>query len=80
MTPIGLLAGFCIALLSLHFVDLGVKVKEKSLIGKKFKRKQMSLKETKHLNYAPCLCNKKMKLLVVPAKTDCTWIQNITDG
>lgn len=35
MIPTGFLAAFCIALLSLHFMDLGVKVKEKSLLGKK---------------------------------------------
>lgn len=74
MIPTGFLAAFYIALLSLHFMDLGVKVKEKSLLGKK-----MSLKETKHLSYAPCLCNKKMKLEVVLAKPDCSWIHNIID-
>lgn len=35
MIPTGFLAAFYIALLSLHFMDLGVKVKEKSLLGKK---------------------------------------------
>jgi len=32
----------CCVGLALHFLDLHVKVKEKSLIGKKFKRKKMS--------------------------------------
>lgn len=59
MIPTGFLAAFCIALLSLHSMDLDVKVEEKSLLGKKFNRKKMSSKETKHLSCALSLCNKK---------------------
>lgn len=40
MIPIGFLAAFYIALLSLHFIDLGVEVKEKSFIREKIQKEE----------------------------------------
>lgn len=63
MIPMGSLAAFYIALLSLHFMNLGVKIREKDLYkGKKFKRK-MSVREAKHLSCVFCFCKEKMKLV-----------------
>lgn len=59
--PTGCLAAFYIAILSLHFMDLGVK-RNISLLGKIFKSK-MSLREAKHLSCAPCFCKEKMKFV-----------------